>query len=512
MGKDNRPYKLRQPKNLKEYVLQHCARRYYLLFSTKTGRISCTGCGAEWNMGDTPWLGTHQTDEMNTTYCPECGRPAIEKDMRYGRKTLLDQGRITWTRADKGVTFFETDRFVIDYTEMHPEVFFQHDQQIKISKKVQERYDFYDGWWAPNGGEWRKVDKIGLKKKPETTWGMSNCHDHLYYPIQTGRDLKYAQDEARFDSAYWDDHGLIGQHIRYLSDFLKYPSIEVLEKSGFEQIVMDRARGAKSRGINIRAKDLRKILRCNGAEVKALRSRQANTGFLDDMWRVRTWAPWAKVEDVDEIAKMLNRFMPANKLELIKARTDTSKLLRRMLEYNRATGETFALTDYGDYLSAIIRMGGRTDKKALYPKDFVEAHDLALEKLSEIQDELDLKIFQENQLHITRMKNAYYSAGLLIRPAWSQQELRDESEALEHCVRTYAKKVCEGICAILFIRQAEKPDAPYFTLELSPTGKVVQCRGRRNRGYPEEVARFIDEWQAWRLQMIKGKDAAAPAV
>ena len=510
MGKDNRPYKLRAPKDLKDYVLQYCARRRYLIFSRKTGRISCTGCGEEWNLEDSPWLAYHDADGSRLEFCPRCSQRAITKDARYGRKKLTDQGRITWTRKRKETTYIETDRFVIDYTGMKPEVYLKADQQIKLSKKKQERFDFYDGWWSPKDGEWEKFERIGYKPKPSTMWGMSDRHDHLYYPVVTGTDLQYAEDALRFDNGHFDESWMIQKYIVYISDFLKYPAIEILDKSGFSKLVEERAEGYKSGAINIRGKDLRKILRCNGGEVKKLREIGIGIEFMERMRGVRKMAPWAKVEDILDLDAILGRFMQISQMELIKARTDLSKLLRKILDYNRskAAVRCFTLRDYGDYLEAVIKMGWRTDKKTLYPKDFIGAHDAALEEAAKIQDEIDRRIFQENQFLITKMTDPFYSAGLMIRPASTQQELRDESEHLHHCVRTYADKICRGACAILFVRQAEEPDTPYFTLELSPQGKIVQCRGEHNCSYPEEVRIFIEEWMAWRKKMIKEADAA----
>lgn len=60
---------------------------------------------------------------------------------------------------------------------------------------------------------------------------------------------------------------------------------------------------------------------------------------------------------------------------------------------------------------------------------------------------------------------------------------------------------------ILFIRRTSEPDKPYFTLELSPDGKIVQCRGNHNCAYPEGVKAFLERWQKW-MKEKKKKEAA----
>ena len=60
---------------------------------------------------------------------------------------------------------------------------------------------------------------------------------------------------------------------------------------------------------------------------------------------------------------------------------------------------------------------------------------------------------------------------------------------------------------ILFVRKTASPDEPYFTLELSPKGEIIQCLGDRNCAYPEEVKEFLERWQKW-MKTKKKKEAA----
>ena len=72
----------------------------------------------------------------------------------------------------------------------------------------------------------------------------------------------------------------------------------------------------------------------------------------------------------------------------------------------------------------------------------------------------------------------------------------------------YVDKVCSSRCAILFIRKAEKPDLPYYTLELSPKGDIVQCRGNHNCDMTDEVKVFVKLWhETVVMKKKKGKVA-----
>lgn len=496
---DNRPYKIPKPKGLTEYILKHCQRQGYLIFSEKEDKIICTRCGAEFPLQKMPWL-RHVPDARPTggyyagcpmEQCPKCRSAALPKNIRYGRKSLKDFGRIVWMRAYGKVTFLEVDRFLIDYTDPHPQVLYDATQQIRLTKETQERWDRDDGWFGTFG--WYQVKKIGLKAPPQS-FGYSDWHDHLY-DVAVGTDLKYADAEpSRFDPGRWDESLEISRLIGYMADFLKYPAVEILEKSGFETIVENRADGQRSRYLNMRGKDLRKILRVDGADVKKLRKEEPTIRFMNDLHEIRKMAQWAKVEDVAELTEIANRYIDSRKLRLINENVDMSKLLRRLLEEKRATGDHITLNDYADYLEAVIRLGRRLDKKTLYPGNFLRAHNEAIGEAEEKKTTIDAANFAKYQKEITGMEGPQIKGDLLIRPAKTPQELRNESQALNHCVRTYIDRVARGQTSILFIRKVKEPDRPYFTMEINAKGDMVQCRGRNNCGYPKEVGEFISEF------------------
>ena len=147
------------------------------------------------------------------------------------------------------------------------------------------------------------------------------------------------------------------------------------------------------------------------------------------------------------------------------------------------------------------------NKKVLFPKDLREAHQQTSNAIKISKDQIRQKEFEEG-IRKVYDKPEFIDGNLLIRSAASINELCEESKALSHCVRTYTDKVCAGKCAILFIRRIEAPDLPYYTLELSPNGNIVQCRGDHNCGMTEEVKVFVKLWHET-VVMKKKKGKAA---
>ncbi len=507
MNKDSRKWKIKQPKGLADYIRTFCQENTYIIFNEKIQAAVCTACDKEFDIARLPETPEHTGwyEKPKEAVCPVCGRKGIMKNERYGRKQMRDEGRIIWFRKRGAVTFMEMDDYIIDYTTPHPGIWVAPSQQIRLCKKSQERMDFIHGYWTPDA--WVQVDKIGVKAPRRQMYGIREEHTHVMWSsllYELGTDLKYANPRPnRFFPSMFDEYDAANAIVRYLSDFLKYPAIELLEKAGFECLVQDRMRGRKTKHINIRAKSLRKILRMNGAEVRYLQGTNPTVREIENIYMVRKYWPQAKIEDIQELAEVFPRFIDERIVKRIAKFARIDKVMKMLLENNRATGRTMTLTDYSDYLEWVIRMGLRKDKRTIYPKDFQAAHDELMAKMHEEEDRPVLDRFRKSQRIITGMTGPFTADGILIRPASSPNELRRESSELHHCVRTYVAKVAEGRTSILFIRKEEEPDRPWYTLELDLYGNVVQCRGEHNCGYPPEVDAFIKKWMKWRSKQFE---------
>lgn len=99
--------------------------------------------------------------------------------------------------------------------------------------------------------------------------------------------------------------------------------------------------------------------------------------------------------------------------------------------------------------------------------------------------------------------------GFILKIAESQEDLNVESSVLGHCVRTYGNRVAEGKTIIYFIRREENPDEPYYTLEIRPEGKFIQCRGEHNCSMTPEVEAFKDFVVAEFNRRLKQKERKA---
>lgn len=493
-----RPYKIKPPKDLADHITKIVADHTYLIFDRKADRCRCTRCGAENKISE---MYDGETLKHNVKhYCYDCCKDAIVKESRYGRKNITEYGRILWFRKHGRVTFAELDEYRIDYTDWEPKVSFWPSAQYRFTKETQEYYKHTpEGYWSPDRWERRKDVKLP-HATGETSYSVPRYQKTVTHPSflrERGSDLKYANlDMLRLGFNTPDNPYAL---ISYIYNFLKYPSIEILEKAGFERIVGERANEEKSRAVNWRAKDLRKILGLKPAEVREFRAlgKYANLRELECYKNIRSLGYRVPFQQLD----ILSYYAYKKQLYEIEKYMDFEKARKYIVTQKSDCGI------YLDYLNECKKLGlDLEDKKVLFPENLQAAHEETTEKIR-IQADSKKKVAFKKYTEKLYDRPEYREENLLIRAAQSPEELSKESAAMHHCVRTYVDCVARGECVILFIRKTASPDEPYFTLELSPKGEIIQCRGDRNCAYPEDVKEFLERWKKW-MKTKKKKEAA----
>ena len=143
------------------------------------------------------------------------------------------------------------------------------------------------------------------------------------------------------------------------------------------------------------------------------------------------------------------------------------------------------------------------DDSAVFPRDFHEAHERYSMRIRAIGNaEKDKQIAArydelDNQF-------GFEFGGLILRPARDCEEVIREGQVLHHCVGGYVDRYAEGRTIICVLRRSVEPDTPWRTVEIAPTGYVVQDRGYRNDQHSgiiksERYQLMLNLfWEAWR--------------
>lgn len=196
--------------------------------------------------------------------------------------------------------------------------------------------------------------------------------------------------------------------------------------------------------------------------------------------------------------------------QLKKAGISVESALNYIKKQNQETsrGLYYVLIDWTDYVRDCEKLGlDLADTAVVKPRDLQHAHQNVIAQLKIKADKLLNE--QIAKLLKTRKRYNFSDGGLIAKVAASAEELIAEGDALHHCVGTYADKHAKGQCTIVLIRKQSEPDKPYYTMELSTRGKIVQVRGDHNCGMTKDVAAFVEAYKNYLTKLVKKRGAKA---
>lgn len=152
-----------------------------------------------------------------------------------------------------------------------------------------------------------------------------------------------------------------------------------------------------------------------------------------------------------------------------------------------------ALRHWLDYLNMAKKIGVKLRHDRKFPKSLRLEHDKCVFISNALSaTEVDKKAFDE-----VAAKNDWlawkYKKLVVINPH-TPEEIVDEGIQLSHCVATYVERIKEQLTTVLFIRFAETPDEPYYTMEVK-NGAVTEVKGYSNTAPTEpEVIELLNEY------------------
>ena len=357
-----------------------------------------------------------------------------------------------------------------------------------------------------------------------TRWQDNRIYDgsYFFYPggieeALSGTAMQYADLEG-----YLEEGGYRNA-IYFLEYHAKYPVIEFLWKTGYRNIVHNRIFGMDRENRNAILWERKKLKECFKFPLRILKLMPPEEWKLDDVKRVNDiWERYGgKITDTEiqlvleskvdiQLWSRATQYANAGRiLKYIKNQTDKREEKnpdRRIISQNDTAQA------YRDYLQECEQLHfDLHDKEILFPKDLTAAHNRTMEQVKFERNKADQEKFQKA---VEKLEKFAWSEGeFFIRPAREQMELTAEGKALHHCVGGYIKRMAEGETAIFFLRKANEPDKPFYTLELQKK-RVIQCRTEHNASYDRnpDVKNFVDMWMEKVVKKggnKKAKEAAA---
>lgn len=476
-----------------EYIREYVVRGTYILYNSKKKKAVCTRCGQEWDIAEGEYSHCHDQYEI----CPYCGDEAVLKSAGLGRQNITETFRFLHMFRRRNTAYAIETLCRAEFSEFgKPEIYASNSEFFSFNAKEQHKYKReYD--WNLNRHEWKEAKNIKVTTPAGAMYNYSKYYDIYLNEFEleevfTKSDLKYLWDE-KFIQEVLDlkhSYGRPERLIRYISQGMKYQSVEMLVKSGFTRLAAERAGEYPTGSVYWRGKTLPKILRLNMGDIRRIREYNPCCGELAIYQSLsnkeRLQLTWPMVKDMAANGYRLEKYR--KEIEEYTSLIKLSAYLQEQINKYKLSGVSNARRDWLDYMNAAKKLGLDIRRRSvIFPDNLIAAHDEAIEKLDAKENqELSEKI-KKNAIQVE-----YKSSTLKILIADSQQLLNKESSVLGHCVKTYGQKLADGRCYIFFVRRIDEEATPYYTLETDPKGNLVQCRGSHNCGMTEEVQVFVD--------------------
>ena len=147
---------------------------------------------------------------------------------------------------------------------------------------------------------------------------------------------------------------------------------------------------------------------------------------------------------------------------------------------------------YTDYLICEYDLcDGRLSKMNKYPDNFRSQFHRIQEEYNAKKADIDEAKFEKQAEKNKTLEHTGKKYQIIIPR--KTQEIHNEAQCLQHCVRTYIPRVVEGQTLILFLRDKKTPEEPLVTLEVKK-GALTQAYGKNDKKPKQEHLKFLKMW------------------
>lgn len=169
------------------------------------------------------------------------------------------------------------------------------------------------------------------------------------------------------------------------------------------------------------------------------------------------------------------------------------------MEYGTYMELQNVLSKYIDY----IRMRREILQKDISYKDNLPLYINDATKVNEFHDavvQIQMKVrdkgysLEDKKYMSIYNKFIYSNEEYSIIAPKNTNDIRYEGNILHHCVGSYVKDVLQNVTNILFLRENNNINKPFYTIEILNNGDIRQVHGFANSNPTPEVTKFLLEW------------------
>ena len=447
----------------------------------KEGMFTCGSCGHVYGKAYIQLIAN------NRCVCRHCGAEAEVKQIssRTNWDNLVTESRAQTVQVHEGRIVFRQYAVVqrVDY-DLRQRVSAEEIERIIIHNKSYVECYRHETWKGGLVWSFGHVLENDRKRRPKQVIFLK---PEKWSELLKDTEVRYTGIGAWMDDN--DEHWYYSAQ-RYIMMAARYNWIELLKKSGMNRLYEDIVRYNA---------DLRY---CRPTVIRRYRKQIMDKNRGAHWVAKRRYADTHKLDVADDTLDLVD--MPSLRMIEKDFKQHADKLIR-YLKPIETCNSSMSVHFYSDYTDMMAKIGTPLDESTRYPKDLKKAHDDAVSKFNAMKSEIENKEYSK---HYQALKRLEWSKNrLMIVAPVEVQEILNEGKALHHCVGSYVDKVIKGETAILFIRNINDPETPFYTLEYRK-GQIIQCRGNRNDETTNEIDEFTTAWIAWTRRKTKRTTSA----
>lgn len=508
------------PENIREWIYEKESEEEYIFYDKRKGKWGCSCCGTE--ISDTKLKRLSDGGKVrhnDWVECPKCKKKILAKKRtdKVQKKTGLYL--ITQINKEASVIRYYDANIRWEYgrhTVVLDEAILVMAYKIGVNprRKCNVRLFYADEWG--NFGTGNRANKRA-KKGWLYPGDFNEALENTEYKdgIRTLNQLAAAGEKLNYNKL------LVG--IQRLLNFENV--VEYLFKGRFRRMLKETIEKVDVWESNYYGK--LKLTGTTLEEVFLLQDKQKINRIRDEDGgeRMLEWM-WYSDKTGKKISKETIAYMEENEISPKEyanyIESQSPQQIQNYLEKQRAAGykgmkPKEVLDQWLDYLSMCVAAGkDLTDDMVLKPRDLKLRHNQAVADANQLKivkemqrnkeyraekaEEMRKKYPEaEKNLDAIRERYEYKDEEYIITVPHDLVEIIEDGQALHHCAgasERYFDRIESRETYICFLRRAETPKIPFYTIEVEPSGTIRQHRSYLDEEPGiEEIRGFLRKWQ-----------------
>lgn len=519
------------PDDFKDWILSASGCDKFYSLKNEVGQMYCSCCGKTYE------------EEKKTgckSVCPNCGaaltvnrknRNGIEKQVHAALIQSIDAGTSVARHFDITVSHCGKRHLIISESERL--VIYRNNISMPPKQKPYKRRVFYNQ--NPRGSTRLEFDNI---RNPYSR----RIFDGYLYPsgIREALENTKYQYGIRALETLAKDHAKLdyGKMMHGIQDVRVADITEYLHKGRFQALLKDLNESCgyytsieayeKLACLHLDGRTLDEIFGLDKQAVNRLRDINGGAEVLN--WLQRSKQKGEKISD--ETLKWLMKEELTGDEAIFKS---PMSLVQVMNFIRRQQAESYpgkpaksVISQWDDYMRMCRRLEKDTTDEMVYrPRELKRRHDECVEEIRKRQAVVDMKNNREaSEARAAKLRGDYPEAERILREIKPKYEYGNdrfliivpnnlveitlEGHALHHCVASsdrYFERIERQETYICFLRRANEPETPFYTIEIEPGGTIRQHRSYFDEEPNiEEIRGFLKEWQQAVKKRISEED------